>query len=152
MCSSAKSSETKSCLKNELHTNPSVPTSPHTRTELHTKPRGIARWPKNMMKKIQTETKQCFFKLLCEERPWVPPEKGLHPFRPRTPTSLPPPQKTKPSFQTNWENDLGSNWVKTLISATPYARFKIWKIRQKLGFKKFSIFFRLKPAPGHGLS
>ena len=26
------------------------------------------------------------------------------------------------------------------------------KIRQKLGFKKFSIFFRLKPAPGHGLS
>ena len=32
------------------------------------------------------------------------------------------------------------------------SRFKTLKIRQKLGFKKFSIFFRLKPAPGHGLS
>ena len=31
-------------------------------------------------------------------------------------------------------------------------RFKTSKNHQKLRFKKFSVFFRLKPAPGHGLS
>ena len=31
------------------------------------------------------------------------------------------------------------------------SRFKILKIRQKLGFQIFCIFFGLKPSPGHGL-
>ena len=31
------------------------------------------------------------------------------------------------------------------------SRFKTLKIRQKLGFKKFCVFFRLKPFPDHGL-
>ena len=152
MCSSAKSSETKSCLKNELHTNPSVPTSPHTRTELHTKPRRIARWPKNLMKKNPDRNKTMFFQACIWRAALGPTGKRTPPFPFPNPNKPPPLPETKPPFQTNWGNDLWSIWVKTLISATTYARFKIWKIRQKLGFKKFSIFFRLKPAPGHGLS
>ena len=68
-----------------------------------------------------------------------------------TPSVLESP-KALPSLRTNLRTNLACNCVRTPIYVTTYARFKTLKIRQKLGFEKFSIFFRLKPAPGHGIS
>ena len=41
--------------------------------------------------------------------------------------------------------------IHELISPIQTVDLKTIKIRQKLGFKKFCIFWGLKPSPGHGL-
>ena len=133
-CAALQSHQRQKLCKNELHTNPSVPSSPHTRTKLHTKPRRITSCPKNHEKNARRKQNN-FFQTFRWRGAIGPTGKKTIP-----PPSLNPPS---PPPRTNWGTNLGSNCVRTPIYPTTYARFKTLKIRQKLGFKKFSILFGL---------
>ena len=145
MCSFEKSPETKSCVKTNCTQTPQYRPLRIPEQAAYQTPKNC-QLPKKWWKKCQTEAK-LFFQTFRWRGAFGPTGKKttLHP-------SSNPSKPSLPSPRTNFGTNLACNWARTPIYATTYARFKTLKIRQKLGFEKFSFFFRLKPAPGHGLS
>ena len=142
----------KHCSSRKLHPNPSVPIRPHTKTKLHTKPRSISNSPRKMMKKMPTKkinlNKKNFqenFSLFLAE--------GSSPRPPPRVYTSPPVGRPSSSARIRFARRPRTTVHLCIVAGSSVQIVRITsKIRQKLGFKKFSVFFRLKPDPGHGLS
>ena len=133
----------------KLHPNPSFPIRPYTKTKLHTKPRSISNSPRKMMKKNARRKRLFFLNLNLFGKKnlthfWW---RGLPPAPPPAP---PPPGCTlrRRSAGPRRRRASASLAVRALlfelcIAAGPSVQTVrlTSKIHQKLGFKKFSIFF-----------
>ena len=125
----------------KLHPNLSIPIRPHTKTKLHTKPRSISNSPRKMMKKMPDEKFFFSIKFIFQKKishifgggvfPPPPPgctlrRRSAGPRRRRASASL-------AARALLFELCIAAGPSVQIVRLTS-------KIRQKLGFKKFSIF------------